>query len=267
MIKNRKFSSIFNYCLILTCTILLFACKTTNRISKENFLYFQSGLDSIKRIQSTEPVIQNNDLLSIQITSSSLNQEQTLPFNLTAAAGGLNTGYLVSNSGTIEMPKLGSIKAAGLTQIQLQKIIIDKVSPFVKDPSVVIHFLQFKVNVLGEVKSPGTKKFDADRVTIIEAVSAAGDLTDNAKREDVAVIREEGNVRKIYKVDLRSGSLFQSPVYLLQSNDILYVGASDQKFKELRANSTNNTTKGIQIFGTIIGLFTSIIFAINVFRR
>lgn len=213
-----------------------------------------------------EPVIQNNDLLSIQVLSTSLNQEQTIPYNLPPSAAGTNSGYLVSMSGNVEMPVLGTIKAAGLTQLQLQKDIMERLSPYVKDPSVIIHFLQFKVNVLGEVKAPGTHKFDADRVTIIDAISAAGDLTDNGKREDISVIREDGKTRRIYKVDMRSGSVFQSPAYLLQSNDIIYVGASDQKFRELKAATSSNTQQGLQIFGTIIGLFSSIIFAINVFK-
>ena len=263
--KNHLYI-LYRYGIIAIASFFLLSCHTTQKVSKENFLYFQRGLDSIKFIQSKEPVIQNNDLLSVQVVSTSLNQEQTLPFNLPPSSAGANTGYLVNSLGNIEMPVIGTVKASGLTQVQLQKIIMDKLSPYVKDPSVIVHFLQFKINILGEVKSPGTKKFEADRVTIIDAVSAAGDLTDNGKREDIAVIREEGNVRKIYRVDIRSGSLFQSPVYLLQSNDIMYVGASDQKFRELKAATANNTQRGIQIFGTIIGLFTSILFAINVFK-
>lgn len=267
MTNKNKLSVLFNYFIIITFSSLLFACNSSKKVTKENFLYFQRGLDSIRNIQSKEPVIQNNDLLSIQVVSTSLNQDQTLPFNLPPSAAGENGGYLVSMSGNVEMPVIGTVKAAGLTQLQLQKVILDKLSPYVKDPSVIIHFLQFKINVLGEVKSPGTKKFEADRVTIIDAVSAAGDLTDNGKREDIAVIREEGNVRKIYRVDLRSGSLFQSPVYLLQSNDILYVGASDQKFRELKAATASTSQQSIQILGTIIGLFTSIVFAVNIFNK
>ena len=266
MTNKNRLSVLYTCCRVIALSALLFACNSTKKVTKEDFLYFQRGLDSIRNIQSKEPVIQNNDLLTIQVVSTSLNQDQTLPFNLPPSAAGPNGGYLVNMSGNVEMPVIGTVKAAGLTQLQLQKVITDKLSPYVKDPSVIIHFLQFKVNILGEVHSPGTKKFDADRVTIIDAVSAAGDLTDKGKREDVAVIREEGNIRKIYKVDLRSGSLFQSPVYLLQSNDILYVGASDHKFRELKAATASTSERSLQILGTIIGLFTSIVFAVNVFK-
>jgi len=265
MLTNIKLSVAFRSLLVVTSAILL-SCNSTKRVTKQSFIYFQNGLDSIKYIQSKEPIVQNNDLLSIQVLSTSLNQEQTVPFNTPASAGGASNGYLVNMSGNVEMPVIGTVKAAGLTQIQLQKSIVEKISPYVKDPSVVIHFLQFKVNVLGEVKSPGTQKFESDRVTIIDAISAAGDLTDNGKREDISVIREDGNTRKIYKMDLRSGSIFQSPAYLLQSNDIIYVGASDQKFAELKGQAKTFAQGGLQVLVTIIGLITSIALVIRVFQ-
>lgn len=220
----------------------------------------------MKGIQLKQPLIQKNDLLSIQVSSTSLNQEQTTPFNLpSSSSAGTANGYLVNMSGNIEMPVIGVINAEGLTPLQLQTAVSAKLLPYVKDPTVIVHFLQFKINLLGEVKSPGVKTFTTDRVTLIDAVSAAGDLTDYGKRQDVTVIREEGNVRKIYKVDLRGGGLFQSPAYILQSNDIVYVGAADIKFDQIKAASSNNENvrQGLQIFSTLLGLFTSILFLIR----
>lgn len=260
----KKLSELSGYCLLITTSCFLFSCNSAKKVTKEDFLYFQRGLDSIRNIQTKEPIIQRNDILTIQVLSTSLNQEQTQPFNLSGAAAA--NGYLVGMNGEVEMPVLGGVKAAGLTQLQLQKVIVDKLTPYVKDPSVIIHFLQFKVNVMGEVRSPGTKIFSTDRVTILDVVSAAGDLTDEGKREDVAVIREEGNTRKMYRVDLRSGSLFQSPVYLMQANDILYVSASDQKFRALKAATSGNVQKGLQIFGTLVSLLSTIIFLTRTFK-
>ncbi len=260
----KKLCELAGYSLLITLTSFLFSCNSAKKVTKEDFLYFQRGLDSIRNIQTKEPVIQRNDILTIQVLSTSLNQEQTQPFNLSGAAAG--NGYLVGMNGEVEMPVLGGVKAAGLTQLQLQKLIVDKLTPYVKDPSVIIHFLQFKVNIMGEVKSPGTKTFTTDRVTILDVVSAAGDLTDEGKREDVAVIREEGNVRKMYRIDLRSGSLFQSPVYLMQANDILYVSASDQKFRALHAATKTTAQKGLEVFRTFVTLFTSIVLIIRIFQ-
>lgn len=248
---------------ILICCCLFSSCKMPRNTTKEDFLYFQNGLDSIKKVQLKEPTIHTYDLLSVQVTSASPIQEQLAPFNPIDKS----TGYLVNPSGNIEMPVIGPVKAVGLTQAQLQTVLTEKIASYVKDPNVIVHFLQFKVNVLGEVKSPGSKTFQVDRVTILDAISEAGDLTDLGKREDVAVIREEASGRKIYRVDLRSGSLFQSPVYLLQSNDVLYVGANEQKFRSLKSNSNNTTLRSLQIFGTILGLFSSIVFAINAFKN
>jgi polysaccharide export outer membrane protein len=266
MQTKEKLSALSRFFMIIAISSLIFSCNSSKIVTRENFIYFQNGLDSMKYIQSKEPVIQNNDLLSIQVISTSLNQEQTLPFNLPASAAGVSSGYLVNMAGNIEMPVIGTVKAAGLTQVQLQKSIIEKLNPLVKDPSVVIHFLQFKVNVLGEVRTPGTQKFEADRVTIIDAISAAGDLTDNGKRENITVIREEANTRKIYKVDIRNGSLFQSPAYLLQSNDIVYVGASDQKFLALKGQAKASAQNGLQVVVTVLGLITSIALVIRVFK-
>lgn len=265
MEKNAQLSKILIYFFFISCSFLLVSCNTAGKITKGSYTYFQNSLDSIKYIQSREPIIQNNDLLSIQVLSASINQEQTAPFNLPPSAAGVSSGYLVNMSGNVEMAVIGSIKAAGLTQIQLQKSITEKITPYVKDPSVVIHFLQFKVNTMGEVKSPGTKTFQADRVTIIDAISASGDLTDLGKREDITVIREEGTVRKIYKLDIRSGGMFQSPAYLLQTNDIVYVGASDAKFSQLKAANRSASQSGLQTFVSIVGLLTTVAFAIRLF--
>ncbi|MEO6546460.1 MAG: polysaccharide biosynthesis/export family protein [Ferruginibacter sp.] len=265
MQNKNKLMLLLRYCFIVTCSCFLFSCNTTKRISRENYVYFQNGLDSIKNIQLKQPVIQKSDLLSIQVTSASMNQEQTTPFNLPASSGGSGNGYLVNMSGNVEMPVVGNVKAEGLTPLQLQTAVTEKLSQYVKDPIVLVHFLSFKINLLGEVKSPGTKTFTSDRVTLIDAVSAAGDLTDFGKREDVTVIREEGNVRRIYKVDMRGGGLFQSPAYILQSNDIVYVGPIDQKFTQLRvaASNTNNVRQGLQIFSTLLGLVTTIVVIIK----
>ncbi|MEO6228729.1 MAG: polysaccharide biosynthesis/export family protein [Ferruginibacter sp.] len=253
---------ILGFCGILICTSFLFSCKISQSITEKEYLYFQNGLDSIRNVKESEPVIHENDLLSIQISSSSLNQDQTVPFNPPG-----NAGYLVRTDGNIEMPVIGMVKAAGLTQVQLQNLLIEKLSSYVKDPNAIIHFLQFKINVLGEVKSPGVQKFDVDRVTILDAIGAAGDLTETGKREDITVIREENNKRRLYKVDIRSGSLFQSPVYNLQSNDIVYVGANFQKFKSLKSNNNTTTLRALQVFSTVLGLFTTILYTINYLNK
>jgi polysaccharide export outer membrane protein len=120
--------------------------------------------------------------------------------------------------------------------------------------------MQFRVNVLGEVKAPGTYNFPSERVTILDAISAAGDLTDDAQRGNVMVIREENNKRNYYPVDLRSGAVFQSPVFQLQQNDLVYVGANKAKLTALKnnPNAQRNISLGISLISLALLVYNII---------
>ncbi len=222
----------------------LTACRSSRDLNE--YLAFQNARDSLASTLK-ETVIQPNDLLSIQVLSKSINQEQTGLFNLfnvgvsganaNAGQNQLPIGYQVSAAGNIEVPLIGEVKAAGLTKRQLQTVLAQKLASYVKDPMVNIRFLQYNVNVLGEVKAPGIKSFPIDRVTIIDALSAAGDITDFGRRDNIQVIREENGQRKHYTVDLsNSRALFASPAYQLQANDVVYVSPAKNKLRNLETN-------------------------------
>lgn len=262
MIKKIKFLPLLTLacCVVTTCFVT--ACNSSKRITRD-YLYFRTGADTIALPQK-DMVIHSYDMLSIQVFSRTLNQEQTAIFNILNSNSGagqanqVNTpaGYQVSMAGTIEIPVLGSIKAAGLTKDQLQTLLVQKLADYVKNPTVIVRFLQFNVNVLGEVQSPGVQKFSADRVTIIDAISSAGDLTDYGKREDVTVIREENGKRIYRKIDLRRKDLFESPVYILQPNDIVYVGANNNKLKILNVDPDVQRKTGLAF--SIISIATTV---------
>ncbi len=209
----------------ISLSCLLAACGSTNKIRAE-YVYFQDG-PNVMNSQQKEIIIHPNDLLGVQVYSKTTNQEQAAIFNI--PLGVTPAGYQVSEAGNIEMPVLGAVKAAGLTKEQLQDQLVQKLTTYVKNPSVLVRFLQFSINVMGEVKAPGTKTFIVDKVTIIDALSAAGDLTDFGKRGDIMVIREEGGKKIFHSVDLRDKSVFQSPVYIMQPNDIIYVGPTNNR--------------------------------------
>lgn len=223
----------------------------------------------MKRVPLRERVIKPGDLVNIQVLSNSLNQEQTMIFNLTGNTVGANgtvstnniPSYLVDVSGDIEMPVIGKVKASSLTKDQLQVSITDKISTYVKNPVVLIKFLEFKVNVLGEVKTPGVQSFLSDRVTVIDAISAAGDLTDYAKRDDITVLREENDVIKEYKVDIRSSVLFKSPAYQLLPNDIVYIPGNAKKMKALKYGTYNQ--KATQTFLGIASITAALIYLLS----
>ena len=219
------------------------ACTSQKNVAKD-FVYFQNGMDTVLG-QQKETIIQPNDLLSIQVFSKTINQEQAAIFNIPSTAGTTAQGYQVNADGNIEMPVIGGIQAAGLTKDQLQKSLVEKLTNYVKNPTVVVRFLQFSINVLGEVRAPGTQKFSVDKVSIIDAISAAGDLTDYGRRENVTIIRQQDGKKLYYTIDLRSKSLFESPVYILQPNDIVYVSPNNVKLKNLNIDPEAQRRTGL----------------------
>lgn len=238
--------------------VILSSCAL-RKLNTDN-IYFQNGADTVM-VQQKETIIQPNDLLGIQVYSKTINQEQAAIFNIPAGVAGDVQGYQVNKSGNIEMPVIGTVQAAGLNKDQLQASLVQRLTSYVKNPSVIVRFLQFKVNILGEVKSPGTQRFATDKVTVIDALSAAGDLTDLGKRDDVMVIREEGGKKIYYSVDLRSKAIFQSPAYVLQPNDIVYVSPNKTKLKVLNVDpeKQRKTTSTVTIISVSLGIVALIL--------
>jgi len=200
--------------------------------------------------------IKPKDLLFIQIYSNSLVQDQVALYNI---AG--QQGYLVGQDGKIQLTGqgLGEMVVAGQTRDQLQKNIRMKILPYVKEPGVIVQIKNFTINVLGEVAGPGPKTFSTDQVTILDAISASGDLTSTGRRDNVTVIRDNNGVKQIYEIDLRSAALFESPVYQLQQNDIVYVNATNSKLKAVNETRTD-LMRILQTALTVLGVITSLYF-------
>ena len=142
--------------------------------------------------------------------------------------------YAVDEEGCINFPVLGRLKISGMTRWECAEFIKKELikNKYLDDPIVTIEFTNFKISVLGEVKAPGTFSISGDRLTILQAISLAGDLTLFGQRKNVSVIRENAGERTIFQVDLTSTSLFQSPAYYLKQNDIIYVEPSDVKKRQ-----------------------------------
>ena len=206
---------------------------------KINYLQDISGDTSMSMKVNRGIIIQPQDQLSIIVTSR--DPKMAVPFNLSvsnfytgselASSGGSSqriTGYVVNNEGNINFPSLGTVHAAGLNRWELQDLIKDRLSDegLLKDAVVTVEFLNFKVSVLGEVASPGTYSVTGDKITILQALALARDLTIYGQRENVQVIREQNGKRQIYTLDLTSSSIFDSPAYYLQQNDVVYVTPS-----------------------------------------
>lgn len=204
-------------------------------VSTKNQLYFVDQKDAtiLSDTKIPETAIQNNDLLGIAV--SSLNPAATAVFNspnITYANASTSTGstlqssgYLVNSDGFIQFPFLGNIKAAGKTSNQLREEIINRIleKKLLVDPIVNVRYLNFKVSVLGEVEHPTVVNVPNEKITLLEALGMAGDMTIYGKRENVMVIREEEGKKIIKRLNLNSSDLFNSPYYYLKSNDIVYV--------------------------------------------
>lgn len=246
----------------LSLSFSFLSCGSSKPLNYD-YVYFRSGADTVTLSQK-ERTVETGDLLSIQVYSKTSNQEQAAIFNIPAAVSSTQ-GYQVNPDGTIEMPRIGKVKADGMTKDQLQKTLEQKLTDYVKDPTVVVRLLHFNINVLGEVRTPGTQKFTVDRVTIIDALSGAGDLTDFGKRDSVTVIREEEGKKIYYSIDLRSRALFESPVYLMQPNDVVYVSPNKFKLKNLNVDPEKQRKTGLAfaVISTMVSIATLVLFALN----
>lgn len=182
--------------------------------------------------QSYQIVIKKDDRLFI--TVSSKNPTLAEMFNKdsssTSSPRDDERGYFVNTDGDIVFPVLGRIKAAGKTCSQLATDIEQEIikEGYIKDPAVSLRLMNFKFSVLGEVTKPGSYEIKGERLTLLEALSKAGDLNMDGNR-DIYIIRENDGKRIASKIDLRDSNLFQSPYYYIQQNDVIYVTPSDRK--------------------------------------
>lgn len=195
-------------------------------MTRKDISYFQDITDAAtvqKITQGFEARIVAGDILSIHV--SSLSVEASSFFNAVGEETDQQVAntYLVDANGIIEMPLIGAITVGGKTGMEAKNAIREKLNKYLTDPTVNVRIRNFKVTVLGEVKMPGVYTIPNEKVTLVEALGLAGDLSIFGKRMDVIVIREEDGERKFAKIDLRSKDLFQSEYYYLHSNDIVYV--------------------------------------------
>lgn len=209
--------------------------------------------------EDLEPVIKENDILSISV--SSLNPTATEMFNVsnvsvTQSSTAMGTtlqasGYLVDQEGFIRFPFLGKIKAAGLTKKTLREEITSQLEDqkYLLEPIVDIRYLNYKVSVLGEVGNPSVLTIPNEKVNLLEALGLAGDLTIYARRDNVLLLREEDGVKKIVRIDLTTDDIFTSPYYHLKSNDIIYVEPNKSKIA-----STSRTTQWLPIIISTLSL-------------
>lgn len=235
----------------------LFSCVGQKR-AVYNYLEDIKDTSFKKAVFIAEPVIQKNDLLSIQISSASLDPSVDKDYNMSTQQSGGNqssqiTGYLVNTRGDIELPRLGVIHVEGLTKTELEQVIKTKLKGLLNQPTVLIRFQSYKVIVLGEVGAPGVLNVNTERLSILEAISMAGGVSQYGTIKNVKVLRENNGVRQLGVLDLTSQSIFQSPYYQLQQNDVVLV---DQTPYKLRQAEQARVTQQIGFALTIVTTLT-----------
>jgi polysaccharide export outer membrane protein len=267
MVKGYKMKfRIRLYCAVIISILLSSGCVNTK---KATYFVDQQNASINASNETPASVITENDLLSITVTS--LSSQASTVFNTANNAGmaSINqsenvlqpSGYLVSKDGFIKFPFLGSIKVAGLSELQLEDNITAALleKKLVLDPIVTVRHLNFKVTVLGEVNHPTVLKVASEKISFLEALGLAGDLTIYAKRDNVLLIREEKNAKVIRRINLNSSSFLTSPYYYLKSNDIIYVEPNKAKLA--------STGRAHQVLPVVFAALTFFAIVIDRFTR
>ena len=260
---------IFSLTIMSLAILAITSCQST-----KNIAYIQNS-DSISYDQSRflyDAKIMPKDQLTISLNT--VNPEASLPFNLLlqntytqsrnmSSGGGTLMPYLVDNDGYINFPVVGRLKVSGLTKSECENLILDKIRPYMaetENPVVTVRMSSYSVSVLGEVARPGSFQVGREKITILEALAQAGDLTIYGVRNKVKLIREDATGKKeIHTMDLTDANIVNSPYYYLQQNDIVYV--EPNKVKAQNASVGSMTTLWFSATSILISL-TSLIYNI-----
>lgn len=221
-------------------------CTSCN--SYKNVPYFQDLNRSDKigeSIDNFSPVtIQPQDILGISVTS--LNPEAWKDDN--------KGGYLVDLDGNIQLPLVGAIKVSGLTTNVIQQQIRKKLTTYLKEPTVNVRILNFKISVIGDVAKPNVYQVENERITVTEALGLAGDLNITGIRNNVLLIREIDNKRQYINLDLTSAEIFKSPYYYLKNNDVIYVQPDKTK-----TNSGDRSYRTVSLVLSALSVITIVL--------
>lgn len=243
---------------------LLALAMMTSCASRKKIIYFQDEpLSEALFAKGPEQLIYKpDDILTINVAA--LDPETVTVFNLSVVTNTSSSGfgaqaniqrqpYLIDYNGNIDFPVLGTIKIAGLTRTEATKMLTERIREYATDPIINIRLVNFTVTIIGEVSSPGTFTIQDEKITLLEALGLAKDLTIFGKRKNVMLIREVDGVKKFAKIDLTSINTVGSPLYYLQQNDVIYVEPNKARIR----SSTYNQNNGVLI--SAIGTLTTIL--------
>lgn len=251
---------------------MFFSCAPTKSIT-----YFKGrgALDTARyatlaTIMPTAARIQPDDILAIIV--SSLSEESNVLFNfsnrtdvtMTQFPGGSTTGsqplgYLVDPSGEVNIPLVGKAKLSGMTLEEASLFVKEKLSRYLKEPTVNVRQLNHKFTIIGDVSRPGVFNLINDHTTLPDVIGMAGDLTVYGRRDNVMLIRTTNGKREIFKIDLTSRDVLDSPFYFIRNNDVVYV--------ETRPGKITQTNQSIQLLPIFLGVTSTLLVIVNLLLR
>ena len=258
--------------LLLFSVLMMCSC-----VSRKQLTYFRTlSPDNAKEINDQlsalpEPTVKINDALIITVTA--LDPEAVLPYNLPSVSYATPTSsteptvasyqyYTVDAQGCIDFPVLGKLHVEGLTKSEVIRLVQQKLEGQIVNPIVSMRFLNAKVTVLGEVRSPGNYSLNNGRMTLLEALGAAGDITQYGRRDNVLVIRDNRGELEFARLDLSTNDLFASPYFYLQQNDVVVVEPN-------QARATSNQSMGLwlSMVGTVASAATVVVSVLSISER
>jgi len=226
-----------NYkCILIIYPLLIFtSCASIKNVKYFNDIADTTNVTRLASVNYIEPKIKPDDILFVniqtvdplatQVLQSGNLQNSAIGSTSAGSTGGQTvSGYLVDNSGNIELPVLGKIRVIDLTTEQAREAIRSKAGQYYKNPTVNLRFANFKITILGEVNKPGTYVVSNEKINILDALGLAGDLTVFGKRENVSLIRQlDDGTREYVRLDLTKSTVLNSPYYYLRQNDYIYI--------------------------------------------
>ena len=234
--------------------------------SKKDMIYYQDvdTLGSKEKSNSYEIKIQPDDLLLISVYAEDPEIAKSFSMNTTtatAAGGAEGSSYLVDANGFINFPTLGKLKVSGLSRTEVLQLLDDRISKYIKKPIISLRITNFKISVQGEVIAPGSYPIASERITLIEALSLAGDLSVYGKRDTILIIREVDGVKTFNRVDITKSGFMNTPFYYLAQNDVVYVEPNQNKINAAAVNPSIGLV--FSVISILITLTTLIITSSN----
>jgi len=258
--RHRHFKLyLMNKNILLFLFVMLASCVPRDKMGKINYMQNVEQVATEASLKSALNTIQKGDQLVIFVSAK--NMEVVRPFNqgyytsqnpTTTNAPNSERVYLVDSEGNIDFPVIGKLSTTDKSLESFRTELTDRVSRYVKNPTVTMRLVNFKVTVLGEVARPGQYTIPEGQTTLLNAIGLAGDLTIYGKRDDILMVRNENGIISKDRINLMDANFIQSPYFQLKQGDVIYVSANPTKEKLARQDP--NTNLYLAIAGTVIGL-------------